>query len=69
MVAAFLVLGFAMEFTEVGRSLFSDNRHVYLITSKSMYLAAGLIATCYAILILRHMLFSKTMPWTGSKED
>lgn len=66
-VAVLLALGLSMQITGIGRTfLFGDDWHSYYsyyVAQQCVSFAAGLLTTWYALVILRHMLFSKTMPW------
>lgn len=63
-VAVLLALGLLMQITGIGRTyFFGDDWYSYYIAQQWISFAAGLLTTWYALVILRHMLFSKTMPW------
>ncbi|WP_408601672.1 hypothetical protein [Pseudomonas sp. PLMAX] len=65
-VGVMVTLGLAMIITGIGRSFFFKNDwYAYHLTHQSVTLGGGMFMMWYAVVILRHMLFSETMPWAG----
>lgn len=66
LVGTMVTLGLAINFLGMwGICFFLDDSYIYYLAIQSLTLGGGLILAWYGLVIMRHMLFSKTMPWSN----